>query len=945
MRRSLSRALLAPLAALLVVGAAVPALAQPAVPAQPADAARPADVARPADTAQPDAAPGPSADAVWQPKPAPLTTPWTSQVSPTNALPEYPRPQLVRPDWQNLNGVWEFAGAANLNDPPIGRPLAEGVLVPYAIESALSGIKRHEDSMFYRRTFTVPAGWDGRRVKLNFGAVTWESRVWVNGTQVGTHTGGFDPFSFDVTGALRSGGNEIVVGVNSPVDGQRYPIGKQRRNPSGIWYTPASGIWQTVWLEPVATNHITRLDTTPDVPAGVLDLVVRGSAGQQVQAQVLSGGQVVGTASGTVGQHLRVPVPNARLWSPDDPFLYDLRVTMAGGDAVTGYFGMRSLGKAVIGGVTRPLLNGDFVFQLGTLDQGYWPDGVYTAPTDAALRSDLEQQKALGFNMVRKHIKVEPARWYYWADRLGLMVWQDMPSVDSVDEAPNSHANYESELRRMIDHLKGITSIVQWVPFNEGWGEYDAGRITDLVRSLDNTRLINHNSGSNCCVSDPDPGNGDVIDDHAYQMSSGTRQPDGRIAVLGEYGGLGRRITGHEYQPGQGFAYGDLFPDENSLTSRYVTITEEVGRFVQTRGLSASVYTEPYDVENEVNGFYTYDRQVLKMNAAQVRAVNQRVLARAKGTEVGRDELVSLKVATPGFTTRFLRHQNSLARTDVLTPGSGEGATKDATYRLRPGLADPACYSLESRNFPGSYLRHASSRVRLDANDGSALFAGDATFCARDGWGATAFESKNLPGHFLRHYNEGVYVARSGGPNPWDGAASFTQDTAWNVTIPLWRSGVDLPVDQARSLRVTTPGFTDRFLRHRDSLARTDVVGSASDATTKGDATFVVRRGLADPSCYSFESRNLPGRFLRHASYRLRLDTNPNTDLFRRDATFCAQPGAGGTRLASVNELGANVRHYNAEVWAASDGGAHAYDNPVSYAQDVSWSFDSPWTP
>ncbi len=461
----------------------------------------------------------------------------------------------MRSEWLNLNGVWEFAGAPNLDSPPIGRTLSEGVLVPYPIESALSGIKRHEDNMYYRRTVTVPSTWSGKRVKLNFGAVTWETRVWVNGVRVGsTHTGGYDAFSLDITSALKSGANEIIVGARSTVDGGLFPIGKQRKDPSGIFYTAASGIWQTVWLEPVNEASITRLDTTPDVSAGVLDLVVQGTSGLQARAEVLSGGQVVGTATGPTGSHLRIPVPNARLWSPDDPFLYDLRVSLTGiggGDAVTGYFGMRSIGKAMIGGVLRPTLNGKFVYQLGTLDQGYWPDGIYTAPTDEALRFDLERQKALGFNMVRKHIKVEPARWFYHADRLGLMVWQDMPALDAVDDTPvASHANYESELRRIVDQLKGITSIVQWVPFNEGWGEYDNGRIVDLVRSIDNTRLINHNSGSNCCASDPEPSNGDVIDDHAYQISTGTRLPTAtRVAVLGEYGGLGRRVTGSEWQP------------------------------------------------------------------------------------------------------------------------------------------------------------------------------------------------------------------------------------------------------------------------------------------------------------------------------------------------------------------------------------------------------------
>ncbi|WP_214412786.1 AbfB domain-containing protein [Sphaerisporangium fuscum] len=889
----------------------------------------------------------------WQPKTPPLSTPWTALVSPTNALPEYPRPQLVRPDWLNLNGVWEFAGAPNLDSPPIGRTLSEGVLVPYPIESALSGIKRHEDDMFYRRTFTVPSGWNGRRVKLNFGAVTWETRVWVNGTQVGRHTGGYDAFSFDITSALRSGANELVVGVYSPVDGSTFPIGKQRRSPGGIWYTASSGIWQTVWLEPVNADHITRLDTVPDVRAGVLDLVVRGS-GDQARAEVLTGGAVVGSATGAVGAHIRVPVPNARLWSPDDPFLYDLRVTLTGtggGDVVTGYFGMRSIGKAVVGGVVRPLLNGRFVFQLGTLDQGFWPDGAYTAPTDEALRSDLERQKALGFNMVRKHIKVEPARWYYWADRLGLMVWQDMPSLDAVDDPPDrGRANYESELRRIVDQLKGITSIVQWIPFNEGWGEYDDQRIVDLVRSIDPSRLIDHDSGSNCCISDPEPTNGDVIDDHFYQVpdDTGTRLPSStRIAVLGEYGGLGRRVAGHEYQPGAGFAYGDLYPDEGSLTSRYLEIVKQVGRLVHTRGLSASVYTEPYDVENEVNGFYTYDRQVPKMTESRVRDANRRLLAVAAGTEVARGEPVSLRVTTSGYTGRYLRHQNGLARTDVIGDGSGDLAEQDATFWARPGLADASCLSFESRDHPGEYLRHSDYRLRKDRQDGTALFAADATFCPREGQGGTALESYNLPGHYIRHYNELVYVARQGGPNPWDTAASFAADTTWAVTVPLWRSGADLPPDQARSFRVTTPGYTDRYLRHQNGLARTDVVDGTSAALLKSDATFVVRRGLAEPTCYSLESRNYPGRYLRHSSFRLRLDAPDGSALFRRDATFCAQPGAtpGSVRLASVNEIGTSVRHYAAEVWVASDGGAHPYDNPTLYAEDTSWAVTQPWTP
>lgn len=895
-------------------------------------------------------APSASAAPAWEPKEPPLTTPWTDQVGPDNALPEYPRPQLTRPDWLNLNGVWEFTGADDLGSPPLGETLDEAVLVPYPIESALSGIQRHEDTMFYRRAFTVPEEWSGERIRLNFGAVTWETRVWVNGTEVGGHTGGFDPFSFDVTDALTAGENEIVVGAHSPVDAGDFPIGKQRLEPDGIFYTANSGIWQTVWLEPVAAAHITRLDTTPDVAAGELDLVVRaeGAEGHQVVAEVLDGETVVGTATGEAGGELSVPVPDARLWSPDDPFLYDLRVTLTGpdgstpGDSVGGYFGMRSLGIAEVGGVTRPLLNGEFVFQLGTLDQGYWPDGLYTAPTDEALAWDLERQKELGFNMVRKHVKVEPARWFYHADRLGLMVWQDMPSPDTVDEpSAEGKANYEAELARMVENLRSITSIVQWVPFNEGWGEYDAGRIVERVRALDDTRPVNHNSGSNCCLSDPDPGNGDVIDDHAYQMSGGTRPPDeNRIAVLGEYGGLGRAVEGHEWEPGAGFAYGALYPDEASLTGRYVTITEEVGRFVHSRGLSASVYTEPYDLENEVNGFWTYDRQVLKVDAERVRAVNESVLAQASGARVRTGEPVSLRVTTDGFDDRYLRHADGAARTDAIDEGSADPDRRDAVFLSRPGLADDSCVSFEAGNQPGSYLRHGDDgRLVLGADDGE--LAGDATFCPTEGLGGggTSLESFSAPGSFLRHFEEGVYLAREGGDRPWDTPASFAADATWAVTIPLWRSGAALAVDERVSLQVTTEGFTDRVLRHRDSLARTDVIGADSPALDREDATFVVRRGLSDSSCYSLESANQPGSYLRHAEYRLRLNADDGSELFDRDATFCAQPGAsdGSVRFASVNELDANIRHFAEEVWVAVNGGPHEYDLPESYEADVSW--------
>jgi hypothetical protein len=885
--------------------------------------------------------------AAFAPKTPPLTTPWTNQVSTSNPLPEYPRPQLTRPDWQSLNGIWQFAGASNINNPPTNTTLGEEVLVPYPIESALSGIMRHQDYMYYRRTFTVPAGWAGRNVQLNFGAVDWQSKVWVNGTLLGTHEGGYDKFSYNVTSALRAGSNEVIVGVWDPVEAQDIPVGKQRINRGGIMYTPSSGIWQTVWLEPTNPARITRLDTTPNVSAGALDLVVQGAgiSGQGVTAQVLSGGAVVGTASGSVGTNIRVPVPNAHLWTPDDPLLYDLRVTLTGtggGDAVGGYFGMRSVGKAMLGGVLRPTLNGKFVYQLGTLDQGFWPDGIYTAPTDAALRFDLEQQKAMGFNTVRKHIKVESDRWFYWADRLGLMVWQDMPSLASGREpSAAGRTRFEKELRAMVDQHKGITSIVQWVPFNEGWGEYDAGRIADLVKSWDPTRMVNHNSGSNCCDSDPDPGNGDVIDDHQYLGPGISRAPTAtRYVVNGEYGGLGLRVPGHEWPTSGKFAY-EWQPDSNALTNRYVQITTKLTDLISMNGLSGSIYTQPTDVEEELNGFYTYDRQVAKMDLNRVRAVNLQVLGTATGTTLPIGRLVSLRVTTPNYTDRYLRHINGAAVTSVINASSSTTDKQDATFWVRRGLSNSACYSFESRNFPGQYLRHRAFRVYREANDGGVTYNADATFCARPGLsgGGTSLEASNMAGYFMRHRNAEVWMDQNTG-------GSYNDDATWNIVGAWWKSGADLPVGQGRSFRVTTAGYDTRYLRHRDGLARTDVINSGSSLTDRQDATFIVRNGFADPTCYSFESVNYPGQYLRHAGYRLQKSSNDGTTIFQQDATFCAQPplngGGGNVSLESFNYPGYHWRHYAEAVYIATNGGGNTWDNPGSYQADATWNNATP---
>ncbi|MFG3100991.1 AbfB domain-containing protein [Streptomyces sp. NPDC048182] len=919
-----------------------------------------------------------TASAAVVPKAPPLTTPWTDQVSTTNPLPEYPRPQMTRPDWQSLNGEWEFLnpptdGAGNVDRnaaPPVGQTLPERILVPYPVESALSGIQRNDnrDLMFYRRTFTVPQSWNGRRVQLHFGAVDYEATVWVNGTQVATHRGGYDRFETDITAQLKGGANELIVRVYDPTDarGEKQPIGKQVSKAGGIFYTPTSGIWQTVWMEPTPASSIYSVDIRADLATSTARVRVftRGDvSGHTVRAEALNGTQVVGEATGGFTE-FSVPVPNARRWSPDDPFLYDLRVTLrnASGsavDTVTSYFGMREIGKKMLNGVMRPTLNGEFVFQIGTLDQGFWPDGLYTAPTDAALASDIQKHKDLGFNMVRKHIKVEPARWYYHADRLGLLVWQDIPSTPAFDHTRTAAqtAEFESEAREIIDEHRFSPAVVTYVPFNEGWGEWDLNatkRITTDLENYDPSRLMNPHSGYNCCDSRGDPGTGDIADWHVYTGPDAPLPTSTRVSVLGEFGGIGLRTPGHEYSPdGKFFAY-EQVTSGAQLNDRYTGMVRDAQRLMTAKGLSAYVYTEITDVEGEYNGLFSYDRRVQKVDTAQLRQAHGALIAASRNLNspapLTLGHVRSFKVTTPGLTDRYLRHADSLGRTDVLSTASADGARQDASFRTVTGLSDPRCYSFESVNYPGRYLRHSANRVRLDADTGGS-FAADATWCGRPGLaaGGTSFESANFPGSYLRHYADNVYLARSGGPNAWDNAASFAADATWNVDVPaLWRSSVLLPTDARKSLRVTTWGFTDRYLRHAGGLAGTEVVGSGSASLLKQDATFTLRRGLADSSCYSFESVNYPGQFLRHADSRVRLAANDNSALFREDATFCARPGLGGTGVTfeSLNVPGSYLRHYASEVWiSAGNGGGDSYTRPQALSADASWSVDAPWAP
>ncbi|MFE7009793.1 PA14 domain-containing protein [Streptomyces sp. NPDC057651] len=562
-----------------------------------------------------------------------LRTKWADEVGPKNAHPEYPRPQLTRDAWQNLNGEWQFAAANSGDKPPVGKQLGEKILVPYPVESQLSGIERHEDRMWYRRTFTVPAGWkvgDGKRLQLNFGAVDWQSEVYVNGTKVAEHKGGYDKFSADVTDALKPGRTqELIVGVYDPTDaqgGENPPVGKQRLDPSGIWYTPSSGIWQTVWMEPVAADHAADLKITPDVEAGKATVEAKGVRdGVPVTATAYDGKRRVATASGVTGAPLTLKIDKAHLWSPDDPFLYNLKVNV-GKDSVGSYFGMRSISVEKVNGTPRTLLNGKPVFMMATLDQGFWPDGLHTAPTDEALAYDLKMHKQMGFNSVRKHIKVEPDRWFYWADKLGLMVWQDMPAMSAAPDAA-ARAEYEREMKSMIDQHSSHPSVVMWVTFNEGWGQYDVGRIAEQAKAWDPTRLVNNMSGLNLGA---DGGTGDIMDEHGYPSPALPPHPDGKRALVsGEYGGLGLAVPGHAWAVQQ--SYVDVDPAK--YTDDYLARLAEVHKLA-CQGSNGAVYTQISDVEGELNGLVTYDRKIVKPDVKRVKAAQDALIRDASQATV-----------------------------------------------------------------------------------------------------------------------------------------------------------------------------------------------------------------------------------------------------------------------------------------------------------------------
>jgi len=559
----------------------------------------------------------------WEPKQAVLMTKYARDVNPDKVLPEYPRPQLVRSKWLNLNGLWQFQPGNSAAEAVPSGNLSRTILVPFPVESALSGVKEHHDRLWYRKKFKVPANWNGKHVLLHFGAVDYESEVYINGKSLGIHQGGYDPFSFDITPYIKGTGEQVItVRVFDPTDAGGFPRGKQTLKPQGIMYTSVTGIWQTVWLEPVAKTSIDNIKIIPDIDQSVVKLTVNTTgmaAGTSISVKVKDGARVIKTVSAKANQEVSVPVAGARLWSPDSPFLYNLDVTLVKGsttlDAVSSYFGMRKISVENEDGYKKLFLNNKFLFEIGPLDQGFWPDGGYTAPTDEALKYDLEMIKKFGFNMVRKHIKVEPYRWYYWADKLGLMVWQDMPSPNSYTEhtPPVDTAAFKSQLTKLVKTHWNSPSIVMWVVFNEGQAQHNTPQLVGMVKQLDPSRLVNQASGGGHF------GVGDVLDIHSYPPPAVPNKSATQALACGEYGGIGYIIPGHIWKSGPTYI---MMNNVNDYTNLYDEFTNDLAIFRTNNGLSAAVYTEITDVEVELNGLLTYDRAVIKGPVEKIRASN-----------------------------------------------------------------------------------------------------------------------------------------------------------------------------------------------------------------------------------------------------------------------------------------------------------------------------------
>ena len=584
-----------------------------------------------------------AAETPWKPAGDRIKTRWAAEVDPAAPLPEYPRPTLVRSRWRNLNGLWNYsltpAGAAAPGE-------AQGrILVPFPIESSLSGVQRGvtpQEALWYETTFEVPAAWRrGNDVLLHFGAVDWRAEVYVNDLLVGSHTGGYTPFSFDITPALSAKGvQKLTVKVTDSTDKGFQPHGKQVLEPHGIWYTPVTGIWQTVWIEPVpAANHIAGITTRSDIRAGVLSVDVKTArtGSDRVCVTLSADGKTLAERSSMAGQPVHLAVEHPRLWSPDDPYLYDLTVTLVRDgrviDRAESYAALREIATGRdANGIERMTLNGRPLFHFGPLDQGWWPDGLFTAPTDEALLFDILKTKELGYNMIRKHVKVEPARWYYHCDREGILVWQDMPSGDmgnkwemhtynggtDKNRTQESKDNFSKEWKEIMNLCMSSPSVVVWVPFNEAWGQFDTERIVNWTMEYDPSRLVNPASGGNHRPC------GHMLDLHNYPGPAMKLFDPQRVNVLGEYGGIGLPMEGHLWWNKRNWGYVQ-FKTPEEVTAEYEKYAKSLIKYVRL-GFSGAVYTQTTDVEGEVNGLFTYDRKVMKVLPERFKAANKAVI-------------------------------------------------------------------------------------------------------------------------------------------------------------------------------------------------------------------------------------------------------------------------------------------------------------------------------
>lgn len=570
----------------------------------------------------------------WKIADNPILSEWALQVDPAAPWPEYPRPDAKRDEWINLNGLWDYS-ITELNTRP--EKWDGKILVPYPVESALSGVKKkvsEKENLWYRRTFKLPATWKRKQILLNFEASDWETIVYIDGREAGRHRGGYDPFTINITDFLeRKKNHELLICIWDPTDKGSQPRGKQVSEPGGIWYTPTTGIWQTIWLEPVPDSYIVSYRSITDIETGKVTFStdVFNPGDNSIKITLLRENNVISSVSGGCNEKLIISIPDPKLWTPENPFLYDVLIELTRGDEIidkiSGFTGLRkiSTGKT-IDGFNRILLNNKFVYQNGPLDQGFWPDGIYTPPTEKAMVFDLEMIKKMGFNMLRKHVKVENRIFYHWCDKLGILVWQDMPSGDKyisgdqpdIDKSKESSEQFEIELKRMIETKYNHPSIVMWVPFNEGWGQFETERITNLIKDYDSTRIVNSSSGWT------DRGTGDVNDIHHYPDPAVPSAEEKRAIVLGEFGGLGLPVQEHTWEQ-KNWGYRNM-EDSVQLLAKYESYYDQIYRFVKENGLSATIYTQTTDVETETNGLMTYDRKINKMGIENVFKANNNLI-------------------------------------------------------------------------------------------------------------------------------------------------------------------------------------------------------------------------------------------------------------------------------------------------------------------------------